>query len=128
MPHYNVVAAAVLNDGRYLCMKRTRSHFPYTSEKWEFPGGKIEQGETHYEALLRKIHEEMGWSVEVVRHIATVNHIYPDFAITLYLYLCRPCEGEFKLYSHLDYKWLTKEEMPSLDWTAADYKLIGELP
>lgn len=128
MPHYNVVAAAVLRDGRFLCMKRTRSHFPYTSEKWEFPGGKIKAGETHEQALLREINEEMGWSVVVKQKIASIDHAYPDFSITLHLYLCDPGEGEFRLYSHLDYKWLTIEEMPELSWTEADRQLLPFLP
>lgn len=128
MPHYNVVAAAIRQDGRYLCMKRTRSHYPYTSEKWEFPGGKIEKGETAEQALLRELQEEMGWTVGIGREIATVEHEYPDFAITLRLFLCTPGEGEFRLYSHLDYKWLTPAEMTSLDWTAADRKLTEMLP
>jgi len=128
MPHYNVVAAAICRDGRYLCMKRTRSHYRYTSEKWEFPGGKIEHGESHEDALLRELREEMGWSVTVREKIASIDHVYPHFSITLHLYLCDPGEGEFRLYSHLDYKWLMPEEMPQLEWTEADRRLIELLP
>lgn len=124
MPHYNVVAAAICSEGKFLCMKRTRTHFPYTSEKWEFPGGKIEPGESPEEALVRELEEEMDWTVSVRREIASVDYAYPDFEISLHLYLCAPGEGEFKLYSHLDYKWLAATEMPQLDWAAADRELL----
>jgi len=119
-----VVAAVVERDGKYLCMQRCRSHYPYISEHWEFPGGKVEEGESDHEALVREIKEEMDWDVFVGRKLATVEHEYPDFCVSITAYLCRGGDEEFKLLEHLHYQWLTKEELPQLNWTAADEKII----
>jgi len=122
--HYNVVAAVMVQDGKYFCAQRCRSDKEYVSEHWEFPGGKIEEGETPYDTLLREIREEMDWDVYVGRCLGTVNHRYPDFNITLTAYLCKPGDGEPKLLEHLDAQWLTKKEMKKLNWTAADKKVL----
>lgn len=122
-----VVAAVVERDGKYLCMQRTRSHYPYISEHWEFPGGKVEAGESDHEALIREIKEEMDWDVFVGRKLATVEHEYPDFSITITAYLCRGADEDFKLLEHLHYQWLPKEALPQLNWTAADKKIVEEI-
>ena len=124
------VAAAVIQDrrGRYLCMQRCRSDREYDTEKWEFPGGKIEEGESGYDTLLREIKEEMDWDVFVGRPLGTIEHDYPDFTIVLTAYLCRGGREEFKLLNHLNYKWLRREETDKLDWTEADRKLLPLLP
>ena len=122
--HYNVVAAIIVEDGKYLCMQRCRSEYDYTSEHWEFPGGKVEEGESHHETLIREIHEEMDWDVFVGRCLGTIEHEYPDFSISLTAYLCKGGDGEFKLLNHLDYQWLPKEELSTLNWTEADRKLL----
>ncbi|MBQ8047606.1 MAG: (deoxy)nucleoside triphosphate pyrophosphohydrolase [Prevotella sp.] len=126
--HYNVVAAVVKDGDKYLCMQRTRSRFMYISERWEFPGGKVEEGENDYEALIREIAEEMDWDVYVGRKLGTVDHEYPDFSITLTAYLCKKGDRRIKLYEHLDYQWLTCDEMNRLRWTEADAKLLEILP
>lgn len=122
--HYDVVAAVVKDGDRYLCTQRTRSRLKYITERWEFPGGKVKKGESDYEALLREIKEEMDWDIYVGRCLGTVEHDYPDFSITLKAYDCRPGDGDFKLYEHLDARWLTREEMKNLRWTEADRKLL----
>ena len=120
------VVAAVVKDGdKYLCMQRCRSHYPYISERWEFPGGKVEQGESYHEALVREIKEEMDWDVYVGRKLGTISHEYPDFKVRLTAYLCKGGDGEFKMLEHLDCKWLTREEMETLNWTEADRKLLA---
>ena len=125
--HLNVAAAVVMADGKYLCMQRTRSELSYITEHWEFPGGKIENGEDPKHTLEREIKEEMDWNIKVGRCLGTVEHEYPDFSITLTAYECAPGEGDFKLLEHLDSRWLTKAELPQLKWTEADRKLLSLL-
>lgn len=123
----NVVAAIIQSGDKYLCMQRTRSHYDYISEHWEFPGGKVEPGESDHEALLRELAEEMRWDIYVGRKLCTVSHDYPDFSVTLTAYRCKPGDGEFKMLEHLDCKWLTRDELPTLNWTEADKKIIRVL-
>lgn len=122
--HINVVCAIVKDGDKFLCMQRLRSHKKYESELWEFPGGKVKEGENDYEALIREIKEEMDWDIFVGKKIGTVDHEYPDYTITLTAYLCRGGETEYKLFSHLDAKWLTRDKLNTLRWTEADRKLI----
>lgn len=123
-----VVAAVVKRGNEYLCMKRTRSRYPYISERWEFPGGKVQDNESDHEALIREIKEEMDWDVYVGRQLGHVAHHYPDFDIDLTAYLCMAGpEDDFKLLEHLDYKWLKREELDTLNWTEADRKLLEQL-
>lgn len=125
--HSHVVAAVVKQGDKYLCMQRCRSHYEYISERWEFPGGKVENGENDYEALIREIKEEMDWDIFVGKKLATVEHEYPDFIITLTAYLCKGGDADFKLLEHLDYKWLTRDELEQLNWTDADREIINNL-
>lgn len=126
--HYQVVAAVITDGDKYLCMQRCRSHHDYITEHWEFPGGKVEDGETEHHTLVREIREEMDWDVYVGRKIGTVFHEYPDFCVTLTAYLCKGGKGDFKLLEHLDYKWLTRDQLADLNWTACDRKLLDLLP
>ena len=122
-----VVAAVVTDGNRYLCTQRLRSRKLYKSEHWEFPGGKVEEGECDHEALIREIREEMGWDIFVGKQLAVVEHEYPDECITLVAYHCKGSEQPFTLYQHLDARWLTLEEMDELRWTDADRKIIEVL-
>lgn len=132
--HHQVVAAVIVDDGEVLCMQRGQTKFPYTSYKWEFPGGKIEVGETPEEALRREIREEMAMDVCVRRHLVTVEHEYPDFCITMAAYLCEPVCGAaentqekrraFTMNEHHAFRWLRSKEVPALDWAAADVGIV----
>ena len=122
--HYNVVAAVIEVDGKVLCMQRGMSRFPYTSHMWEFPGGKIEEGETPQQALHRELLEEMDFDIEVHEHLATVTHDYPDFTITLAAYRCTASTTEFTMREHAASRWLPWDDLLSLPWCAADKKLI----
>lgn len=126
--HSRVVAAVIMRGDKYLCMQRCRSNYSYISERWEFPGGKVEDGEDDRAALAREIKEEMDWTISVGRQLAAVDYSYPDFGVTVVAYLCEcPEEDDFKLLEHLKYKWLRRDELDTLEWTAADAELIKQL-
>ena len=117
------VSAAVIKDGDKI-LATERGYGEYKG-LWEFPGGKVEPGEDDREALVREIGEEMDWAVTPTELLATVDYDYPDFSLRLVAYLCHaPADDNFKLLEHIDYKWLTKDGLPSLQWTAADAELI----
>ncbi len=125
--HLRVVCAVVSDNGKVLCTQRCRSKRDYISEHWEFPGGQVEDGENPEEALRREIREEMDWDIYVGNRLATVDYSYPDFDITLAAYDCIARQNDFKLLEHLDAKWLKPDELGTLEWTAADAKLIQKI-
>lgn len=125
--HYNVVAAVVFKDGKYFCVRKGRTKYSYTSYKYEFPGGKIEPGETPQEALRRELAEELDYDISVGELLVAVCHHYPDFSITLNAYLCEPLSDGFTLTEHIDYAWLKLSELCKADWAAADLKVVKRL-
>ena len=127
MKHYDVVAAVICCDNEYLCMRKGNTKFPYTSFKFEFPGGKIEPGETPEEALRRELREEMNYEVEVGQHLVTVEHEYPDFSISLMAYRCTAKSRMFRMNEHVGYEWRTKDHLEGLDWAAADVGIVEAL-
>ena len=126
--HHNVVAAVIEVNGRVLCMQRGVTRYPYTSHLWEFPGGKIERGETPEQALHRELLEEMALDVRVHELLATVTHDYPDFTITLAAYRCTAATTAFAMREHAASRWLPWAELPTLPWCAADERLIALFP
>ena len=124
--HHHVVAAVIEVDGKVLCMQRGANRYAYTSYRWEFPGGKIEPGETPEQALHRELIEEMDFDVEVHEHLATVTHDYPDFTITLAAYRCTADTTEFDMHEHTACRWLPWSELMTLQWCAADERLIEQ--
>lgn len=122
-----VVAAVIVRDGMILCVQRPEHTKEYVSLKWEFPGGKVEVGESREEALVREIREELAVDIEVSEFLMTVEHTYPDFHLTMHVFKCALQSGEIVLNEHVDAKWLTVEELGSLDWAAADVPVIKSL-
>lgn len=127
MKTIEVVAGIIENDGKILCMQRDQGKHDYISFKWEFPGGKIEIGETKEQALVRELQEEMELDVEVVGHFLDIEHQYPDFIIKMYCFRCNTEDLNFKLNVHKDFKWLPKEELLTLDWAEADKPIVNKL-
>ena len=119
-----VVAAVIMVDDKILCVQRAANAKTYISRKWEFPGGKIELGESGADALKREILEELGINVAVHELLITVDHEYPDFSIRLQAYLCSAEEVNLHLNEHLDHKWLDRDELSQLDWAAADIPIV----
>ncbi len=127
MKHIEVVASIIDFNGKMLCVQRNISKFEYISNKYEFPGGKVEKGETKEAALIREIQEELGMVIYDLSHFLTVEHTYPDFKITMHTYKCKVDIPDLKLSEHVDFKWLSANEMTGLDWAAADIPIVKRL-
>ena len=125
--HLNVVCAVVQNGNKMLCTQRLRKGPNYIAEHWEFPGGKVNEGESDHEALRREILEEMDWNIYVGAKLGSVEYDYPDFSICLTAYDCMAHDNDFKLLAHIDSCWLKPEEFSRLDWAEADAALIKQL-
>lgn len=127
MKQIEVVAAILLRDGRILCVQRGANKFAYISHKYEFPGGKIEPGESREEAVKRELREELKMKIDVKEAFMTVTHQYPDFHLTMHTFLCTSTTPEVTLTEHINYHWLTKNELRRLDWAEADLPIIEKL-
>lgn len=119
-PHYEVVAAVITHLGMTFCVQRGKTKYEYTSYKYEFPGGKIEPGESEAQALVREIKEELLIEISPEKKIGTVHHEYPDFVVTLHFWQCSLLGGDITLTEHAQGQWLTSEEMEKIDWVEAD--------
>ena len=123
-----VVAALVERDGRYLITQRRDS--AVLPLLWDFPGGRVEEGETDEAALAREVAERLGARVEVGQLISFVNHPYEKYAVDLFLYECKLLSEELRCIAVRDYAWVTSKEMESYSFTPVDEasmsKLLGE--
>jgi 8-oxo-dGTP diphosphatase len=95
--------------------------------KWEFPGGKIEAQETAEQCLLREIKEELNIEIEIVRQLEAHVYDYGNFCIQLIPFVCKYLSGDILLAEHMDYRWLLKAELPTLDWAPADVAVVEML-
>ncbi|MFA9378280.1 MAG: (deoxy)nucleoside triphosphate pyrophosphohydrolase [Lachnotalea sp.] len=129
MKHTEVSAAILIYKNNILCAQRNKGKYDYVSYKYEFPGGKIEPGESPEEALKRELSEEMDIdsSTENMQFFYTVNHKYPDFEITMHSFICPMKSDAFNLKEHIDYKWMNIDNLESLDWAPADIPIVMEL-
>ena len=119
-----VVAAIILDKKKVFATQRGYGEF---KDGWEFPGGKMEQGETPKQALKREIREELDVEIEVGQLFDTVEYDYPSFHLTMHCFLCALKSGELVLKEHEAAKWLDKESLGSVDWLPADLGLIEKL-
>jgi 8-oxo-dGTP diphosphatase len=123
-----VVAALVEHEGRYLItQRRENAVLPLL---WDFPGGRVEEGESDEAALAREVAERLGARVEVGQLISFVNHPYEKYAVDLFLYECKLLTRELHCRAVKDYAWVTSKEMEAYSFTPVDEasmsKLLGE--
>lgn len=117
-----VACAIIEGDGKVLAVQRSeRMKLPL---KWEFPGGKIKQGESPEQCVVREVSEELSVQITAVQSLPSVSYDYPDFSVTLYPFICTIVSGEITLQEHKKLIWLPSRELSSLDWVAADYPII----
>ena len=121
MKTIEVVAAIIHRDGAYFATQRGYGEF---EGMWEFPGGKIEPGESQETALKREIQEELGVDITIGELLCTTEYDYPTFHLTMHCYLCSVASGEIELREHKSAQWLTAETLDSVEWLPADEKII----
>ena len=120
------VVAAIIHDDQDRIFATQRGYGDY-KDWWEFPGGKMEAGETPEEALKREIWEELETRIVVERLVETVEWDYPQFHLTMHCYLCHVESGHLELKEHEAAKWLHKDELESVNWLPADQQLVRKL-
>lgn len=116
-----MVAAVIHDGGRILATQRGYGEF---KDKWEFPGGKMEAGESREEALRREIREELDTEINIGKLLCTVEYDYPAFHLTMHCYLCSVVSGTLELKEHESARWLSADGLESVDWLPADIQVI----
>ena len=122
--HIEVVAAIIVRDGRIFATQRGYGEW---KDWWEFPGGKVEPGESPEDALKREIREELATEIEVDELLTTVEYDYPKFHLTMHCYLCTIISGDLTLLEHEDARWLALDELDCVKWLPADKDVIEKL-
>ena len=121
MKTINVVAAVIRDEDKVLATARGYGEY---KGWWEFPGGKIESGETSKEALIREIQEELDIHIEIDEYITTVEYDYPQFHLSMQCYFCNRLSGNLTLKEAESSRWLSKEQLNSVKWLPADMILL----
>ena len=124
MKKIEVVAAILHRDGAYFATQRGYGEF---EGMWEFPGGKIEPGESREVALKREIQEELGVDITIENLLCTTEYNSPSFHLTMHCYLCSITSGEIELREHKSARWLRPEELGCVEWLPADKDVISRL-
>ena len=124
--HIQVAAALLFQEGKIFATKRGDSPYPYVAHKYEFPGGKIEQGESGESAVKREMKEELDMDVKVGSLYAKHTFEYPDFIITLSLYECEMASS-FLLKEHESYAWIAPKDLNEEEWAPADADILASL-
>ncbi len=129
MKTVRVVAAVIqaVNDKNEPVIFATQRGYGEYKDGWEFPGGKIEAGETPSEALVREIKEELDTTIIVGELINTIEYDYPEFHLSMDCFLCEISDGKPVLKEHEAARWLTKEELSTVDWLPADVTVIDQI-
>ena len=121
MKHIEVVAAIIRKEDKIFATQRGYGEW---KDWWEFPGGKMEVGETQEEALVREIREELSAEIMVDEFFCTVEYDYPQFHLTMHCYLCSLMTDSLHLNEHEAARWLSKDELDSVKWLPADVKVV----
>ena len=124
MKTIRVAAAVIFHGGK---MYATQRGYGAWRDYWEFPGGKIEPGETAEAALAREIREELDIGISVLEELCGVEYDYPEFHLSMRCFRCRIEAGEPKLLEHEAARWLDREEIYSLNWLPADYQILPDI-
>ncbi|HIF9502652.1 TPA: (deoxy)nucleoside triphosphate pyrophosphohydrolase [Photobacterium damselae] len=125
--HIEVVAAILMFEECYLAVQRGPAKLDYISHKWEFPGGKVEKGETLEEAIARELQEELAITITDPQLLITIKHRYSDFDITMHCFVVDVESPEIVLSEHVAQRWLEKEELMDVDWAEADIPAVRKL-
>jgi 8-oxo-dGTP diphosphatase len=124
MKKVEVVAAIIKQGSKIFATQRGYGDF---KGYWEFPGGKMESGETPQQALIREIKEELDIVIEVGQLIETIEYDYPQFHLTMHCFICAVISGDLILKEHEAARWLTKDTLHSVEWLPADEVIIERL-
>lgn len=124
MKNIRVAAAVIRKDDKIFATQRGYGEF---KDGWEFPGGKIEEGETPEQALTREIREELNTEIQVGERIDTIEYDYPKFHLSMDCFWCEIVQGMLELKEHEAAKWLTKDTLHSVEWLPADVEVIEKI-
>lgn len=124
MKTIEVVAAIIQYEDTILATQRGYGEF---AGGWEFPGGKLEAGETQEEALIRELREELEAEINIIGYVDTVEYDYTNFHLTMHCYLCSMETKDLVLKEHQSARWLTRNELKMVDWLPADIGLIEKM-
>lgn len=124
MKTIEVVAAIIKKQDKIFITRRSYGEF---ADMWEFPGGKIELGESREEALIREIKEELELDINNLEYLTTVEYDYPNFHLTMHCFICEICGGELVLNAYNDAKWVSLEELSTQKWVPADVEVVEKI-
>jgi 8-oxo-dGTP diphosphatase len=120
----HVACAIIEKDGMVLVARRSKSmSMPL---KWEFPGGKLHEGESLEECLIREVMEELGIGIKILKPLTPNRHSYDEFDVTLYPFVCLKSAGDIRLVEHAEAVWLKPDQLAGLDWAEADIPVVQE--